>query len=956
MGLIMGAPAAAAINDEIGLKSSSGAPGDDVGVEGCLEVTAATWKVGESSAVGKVKNGTTLVVPDVPPGDYSVSISCEISDGDSYSTSMGMASFTVTAPPRSAVFAIRSKQAHPGDTVQGRGTGYPSKCSPMVEVAGEKAQITDAGTEPGSPAVSITLPDDLLPGTVRVRLTCGRSSADTALIVLGQPTVQLDRAEGVAGATVVATGTNYPSQCQPSLKINDRTVAVTDTRPGSSPVASFVVPDGVDPGRVTVRLTCGGASAEGSFSVLPKPVPTVVVDPLKGRAGAPVTVRGSNFQPECTPEVQIGGQSVPATGQPGGGPVASFTVPPGLPPGVYTIRLTCGRVFAEVPFRVLPTPVPALALEPTTGRVGASVTARGSNFPADCRPAVKVGEQSVPVAVQSGGPVVSFTVPDVLRPGAVTIRLTCGDAFAEAPFQVQPAPVPAVVLDPISGRAATSVTARGTDFPRQCAPVVQIGAQSVPVTVQPESKPNGPVVSYTVPRGLSPGAVTVRLTCGVAFAEAPFQVLPAPVPTAVLEPGKASVGEPVTVRGTDYPADCESTVRVAGHAVSAVNRPDSQPGRPVLSFTVPNDLRPGAIPVRLDCGQATVETPLELLAVSSQILPPPPSGENPDRPAFARELPTAHEVVWTLESLAKSLVVFLGLFIIVGFPAELFNKTLEENRHRLPPWWRRDPLPEDAPGTGWWHPACYVLGSAVLLSLVEAGTGFNVQTLILAVGFLISVPLTTLAYSGSAELYLQRVERARSSFRTLPLGVVIAVLCVILSRVADFQPGYAFGLFAFFTIGAAFVPRRRPYEGASVAVGATVLLVTGVAAWVVWTPVDEVASRPDATPLVLVVDSVLATTFVLALQGVAFGLAPVEYVDGKKLWDRHKWAWAATWGSSVFLFVHVLFWKFVREWNGNVVVLIAAVAPFVLFGLISFGLWIYLRVTAAAHASSGSGR
>ena len=66
--------------------------------------------------------------------------------------------------------------------------------------------------------------------------------------------------------------------------------------------------------------------------------------------------------------------------------------------------------------------------------------------------------------------------------------------------------------------------------------------------------------------------------------------------------------------------------------------------------------------------------------------------------------------------------------------------------------------------------------------------------------------------------------------------------------------------------------------------------------------------------------------------------------------------WAATWGTSVFLFVHVLFWKFVREWNGNVIVLIAAVAPFVFFGLISFGLWIYLRVTAAARASSSSGR
>jgi len=452
------------------------------------------------------------------------------------------------------------------------------------------------------------------------------------------------------------------------------------------------------------------------------------------------------------------------------------------------------------------------------------------------------------------------------------------------------------------------------------------------------------------------------MTCGDASAEASFDVLPAPVPAVVLEPGKAMVGGAVVVRGTDYPAGCESTVRVAGNAVQASQQPDSKPGSPVLSFTVPRDLPPGAVPVQLDCGQTVVETPLELLAFSSGSLPPPQAPptstaptENPDRSSFPETLPTAQEVDWSLAGVAKSLAVFAVLFFIVGFPAELFNKTLEENRHRLPSWWRRDPLSDDVTGRGWWHLAGYVLGSAVLLSLVETDAGFNSRTLILALGFLISVPLTTLAYSGSAELYLQRVDRSPSSLRVLPMAVFIAAVCVALSKFAEFQPGYCYGLFAFFAIRAAAARRRRHFEGASVVVGATALLVTGVAAWVVWTPVDEVAARPGASPLVLVVDAVLATTFVLSLQAVAFGLAPVEYMDGKKLWDWRKGMWAATWGVSVFLFVHVLFWKFVHEWKADVAVVIAAVAPFVLFGLISVGLWIYLRVTAEIHSSSAGG-
>jgi hypothetical protein len=913
--------------------------------------------------------GTALVVPQVAPGTYSVEITCRIFDDGGSVDTTGTASFTVVAAPQPAEFQISPAQAHPGDAITGRGTGYPSECDPAVRVAGRQVPVTVTSEgKPGSPVVSFALPKGLRPGPVGVRLTCGQSSAQTSLTVLASPTVRLNRNEGVAGTEVTAIGANYPARCQPVLDIDGQSapVAVRPGKPGS-PVVTFTVPKGLQPGGITVRLTCGEAFAEAPFEVLPTPAPSVTLEPGKGRVEVTVTARGSQFPSECSPAVQVGGQPVPVTVQPGkpGNPVVSFTVPKGLQPGRTTVRLTCGQVAAETSFQVL---VPTLTLEPGQGRADASVAARGSEFPSECSPAVQVAGQPVPVTVQPGkpgSPVVSFSMPKDLRPGPIAVRLTCGGVFAEAPFEVLPTPVPTLTLEPGQGRVEASVTARGLDFPLQCSPAALVAGQPVPVTTQSASRPGRPVVSFTLSRDLQPGTITIRLTCGEAFAEARFEVLPTPVPTVVLEPGQAIGGEPVTVRGTDYPPGCESTVRVAGNAVPVTRQPDHKPGSPVLSFTVPNDLRPGAVPVRLDCGPAVVETPLQLLAVHSAgpvppaVAPVPPTStppvENPARPSFVRELPTAHEVVWTVDSVVKSLAVFLVLFFIVGFPAELFNKTLEENRDRLPSWWRRDPLPEDATGSGWRHLAGYVLGSAVLLSLVESGAGFNVQTLILAVAFLISVPLTTLAYSGSAELYLQRVDRAPSSLRVLPLALFIAAVCVALSRVAEFQPGYSYGLFAFFAIAAAAARRREHYEGASVVVGATALLVTGVAAWVVWTPVDEVAARPDASPLVLVVDSVLATTFVLALQGVAFGLAPVEYMDGKKLWDWRKGMWAATWGVSVFLFVHVLFWKFVREWKGDIGVVIAAVAPFVLFGLISVGLWIYLRVTAAFHSSSAGG-
>ncbi|WP_177225285.1 hypothetical protein [Geodermatophilus obscurus] len=54
---------------------------------------------------------------------------------------------------------------------------------------------------------------------------------------------------------------------------------------------------------------------------------------------------------------------------------------------------------------------------------------------------------------------------------------------------------------------------------------------------------------------------------------------------------------------------------------------------------------------------------------------------------------------------------------------------------------------------------------------------------------------------------------------------------------------------------------------------------------------------------------------------------------------------------SVVLLVHILFWKFLQEveslWQ-----LSLALIPFVLFGLLSVGLWGYLRATEQAIPSA----
>jgi hypothetical protein len=291
------------------------------------------------------------------------------------------------------------------------------------------------------------------------------------------------------------------------------------------------------------------------------------------------------------------------------------------------------------------------------------------------------------------------------------------------------------------------------------------------------------------------------------------------------------------------------------------------------------------------------------------------------------------------------------LLFLVGFPAELFNKTLEENRHRLPTWFRRD-LPPNTPALPWWHLVGFALVSALMLSLVEKEAGFNAQTAVLVVAMLIAVVVTFAFYAGPAELFARDPEHSPASLRTLWVGFIVAAVCVAVSRIVVLEPGYAYGLLAYFAVDALAAERRARRQGPAVLFGAVILLMVGVICWLLWPFVDTAAAQQGAGVGVLVLDSALAATFVLALQGVVFGLVPIEYMDGRKLRNWNGPAWLITWSVATFLFVHVLFTKYTNDDGGRDAVaantgrLLGALTPFLLFGALSFGLWLYLRRTA----------
>lgn len=136
-----------------------------------------------------------------------------------------------------------------------------------------------------------------------------------------------------------------------------------------------------------------------------------------------------------------------------------------------------------------------------------------------------------------------------------------------------------------------------------------------------------------------------------------------------------------------------------------------------------------------------------------------------------------------------------------------------------------------------------------------------------------------------------------------PWAIVIAGLCVAVSRLADFQPGYLHGGI----VAATFV-------GTSAGLG------------------------------ILVLDSFLVVTFVGALEGVLINLLPMRFLDGLKLMKWNRWVWTGLLLVGLLPFLHVL----LSPGSGyiatsDIVPFFTMAALFVGFGLFSIAFWAYFR-------------
>ena len=328
------------------------------------------------------------------------------------------------------------------------------------------------------------------------------------------------------------------------------------------------------------------------------------------------------------------------------------------------------------------------------------------------------------------------------------------------------------------------------------------------------------------------------------------------------------------------------------------------------------------------------------------------------RSSFARVVPDLPALVAALvgdpKHAAGNLVLALLSLLGIALTKEVFNSTVRHNYEEIRRWFRFwPPIERRLLGSGaverpaWQLFVAFSLVGGLLYGFLEPRflTDLGV-TLSVVIGMSLALAVLVLVHTLSESRYVSRHGGGPGRLRFFPLALPVAVVCVAISRLVNFEPGYIYGVF----VGVVF--RRElmaAVEGGSIALASWVTLGVSVAAWILWIPVESLTA-PGAPFIAFVAENFLVLVFVLGLEALLFGLLPLQFLEGERLFAWNRRRWFAIWALSAFLALQVLInpssrGRFVVSGEAGVAIWIALFVGFV--GLTA-GLWLWFRLRGPA--------
>jgi hypothetical protein len=214
------------------------------------------------------------------------------------------------------------------------------------------------------------------------------------------------------------------------------------------------------------------------------------------------------------------------------------------------------------------------------------------------------------------------------------------------------------------------------------------------------------------------------------------------------------------------------------------------------------------------------------------------------------------------------------------------------------------PSDPDMPGRSSrpWFIAVLALGG-ILGGLLNPHFGLNSESVS---GF--GATLVSFVIGATLSWYIAKLFRRHHKYPThtylkaLPLGLAVAAICVLVSRVTNFEPGYLYGI----VVSIAFVETLEERHNAHLTVISTFsTLLVALLAWFAWVPINHLAGLHTGNIPLGVVDDVLGSIFVGGLVGTVIGLMPLQFMPGGALLKWRKDVWAIVFFVALFLLVEV---------------------------------------------------
>ena len=304
-------------------------------------------------------------------------------------------------------------------------------------------------------------------------------------------------------------------------------------------------------------------------------------------------------------------------------------------------------------------------------------------------------------------------------------------------------------------------------------------------------------------------------------------------------------------------------------------------------------------------------------------------------------------------ALAQAGILTLLILALLPFPSQLFNSTLEQNYGDIRAGFGRLPIvgrlvrpaSESTPAAdpGPWRRRLgvlvFVLLAGLLYGLLDPAFGPDGRSLVTYAGLVIGFVVVTWIGALPGRALHRRLVSDNGYISALMPTLIVAAVCVLISRLVGFMPGYLYGL----VFGYSFVKSLEPaQDGRAGALGAWWLLALSLVAWITLGAV-RIPGVEDTVPGTIAL-SLLAAIGVAGIEGVVFSLMPLRFLPGELVFRHQRLRWYVLYGVGLFGFLFIL----LNPANGYMpaaggVPFALALGLFIAFGIVSVLFWGFFR-------------